>query len=167
MSSILEKGANGFLIVASIVVLGQYGYRMINRPDVQWKHAVDPGYRVRDSKELRFSSAPRTILVMTSHTCEYCVAIMPFYKSAVNAARGHGTRVIALTWENPDENRRFLASNGIAVDAVVSGRASGVQVKGVPSLMLVRRDGSVIDSWSGQPRDKSYAHVVLAAINEH
>jgi thiol-disulfide isomerase/thioredoxin len=144
MSSTVEKAANIFLIIASGVVVSQYAYRTIHGPEVQWKSAVDPGFRIENSVAFDLDTAPRTMLIFTSHTCEFCRASMPFYRKAVAAARKRGTRVVAVTWENPAENRKFLESNGITVDKVLPGAASGVRVTGIPSLMLLRRDGTVI-----------------------
>jgi peroxiredoxin len=163
--SILEKTANIFVIVACGVVVWQFGYRAIHGSATQWQHAVEPGYRIQDSAALDLNSAPRTMLILTSHTCQFCVASTPFYRKAADAARRRGIRVIAVTWEDPAENRKFLESNGITVDRVLSGAATGVRVKGVPSLILVRRDGVVIDSWAGQARGESSERMVLQVID--
>jgi peroxiredoxin len=90
---------------------------------------------------------------------------MPFYRKAASAARRRGIKVVAVTREDLAENRKFLESNGIAVDRVLSGAAAGVRVKGVPSLILVRRDGTVIDSWAGQPHGESSERKVLQLID--
>ena len=80
MSSTLEKAANIFLIIASGVVVSEYAYRTIHASEVQWKNAVDPGYRIGNPAAFDLDAAPRTMLIFTSHTCEFCRASMPFYR---------------------------------------------------------------------------------------
>jgi hypothetical protein len=164
MSSLLEKSANVFLIAASAVVLGQYCYRTLHKPSPQWQRALAPDERIQDSVALGLNSAPRTMLIVTAHNCPFCIASMPFYKRVADAARRRGTRALAVTFEDLAENQKFLESYGVKVEKVLSAAAVGVRVNGVPSLVLVRQDGVVIDSWVGQPENESLERMVLRMV---
>lgn len=163
MASLLEKSANALLIVACTVVVGEYGYRLIPKP-VQHYRLFSPGQHIQGTATLALSNAPRTLIIATSSTCQYCNASMPFYKRVADVARNTRTRIVAVTGEDAKVNRTFLASHGIGVETVLSQPESGVQIPVVPSLILVKGDGTVIDSWSGRPTDASYERLVIEAI---
>jgi hypothetical protein len=62
-------------------------------------------------------------------------------------------------------NRTFLEAHGITVDTVLTQSASGIQVPRLPTLILIRSDGKILNSWEGQPRD-SVQRSVLKALGE-
>jgi hypothetical protein len=55
---------------------------------------------------------------------------------------------------------------GISVDRALSQPESGVQVPQVPSLILVRRDGMVVDSWTGRA-DSAIEKSALKALGKN
>jgi len=165
MASLLEKSANIFLIVACTVVVGQFGYRLIHKPARQGA-VFSPGAQIRGTAALALNSAPRTLIMATSSTCSYCKASMPFYKQAADLARKTGTRIVAVSVETTLVNRAFLGSHGIAVDAVLLQSDSGVKVPHLPTLILVRGDGTIVNSWEGQPRDDATQRSVLKALGK-
>jgi len=75
---------------------------------------------------------------------------MLFYQKLVPVAKRVGTRVIAVTTEDPDVNATYLSSNGIDVDAVLATSEVGVLVQGTPTLILVGSDGVVKKRWLGR-----------------
>jgi hypothetical protein len=91
---------------------------------------------------------------------------MPFYKQAADLARRAGTRIVAVTAETPQVNHAFLESHGIAIDAILSQSDSGIQTSRIPTLILVQKDGTVVDSWIGQPRDTTVQRSVLKAVGK-
>jgi hypothetical protein len=88
---------------------------------------------------------------------------LPFYRKLAAAARRAGTRIVAVTPEPPPINRAFLETNGVPVDASLSAQQSGVVVAQTPLLILVRSDGSIIDSWVGALDSANEARVLRMA----
>jgi hypothetical protein len=75
---------------------------------------------------------------------------MAFYEELIQTAvQGAHTRVVAVTWENPNVNRAYLRNNSLSIDTVLSGRAVGIRDTATPTLILVDRDGVVIRTWVG------------------
>jgi len=91
---------------------------------------------------------------------------MPFYKQTADLARRAGARIVAVTAEPVQVNRAFLESHGIAVDAALSQSDSGIQVSHLPTLILVRSDGTVVNSWVGQIRDTAVQKSVLKSLGK-
>ncbi len=162
MASVIEKLANICLIIACTVVVGESVYRRL--------HTAGPGPAVFASGEhiqgtsaLALSNAPRTLIVSTTSTCPYCKASMPSYKEVTDLARKKGIRVVAVTGEAPAINQAYLASHGIATEKALSQPESGIQVPRVPSLILVRSNGTVIDAWTGMA-DNAFKQAALKAL---
>jgi thiol-disulfide isomerase/thioredoxin len=149
MASFFEKCANVLLMAACAVVVGEFAYRHVNRSNTI-PRLFNAGQLIKAKPSLNLPSASRTLIIATSSTCPYCLASMPVYRNVADAARRVGAQVVAVCGEAPDVNRAYLASNGISVDRALSQPDSGVQVPQVPSLILVGRDGTVVDSWTGQ-----------------
>jgi hypothetical protein len=61
---------------------------------------------------------------------------------------------VALTEENLFVNRDYLRKNGVIADGYGSIADSGVLARATPTLILVRRDGTVLNSWTGQLSEK-------------
>jgi hypothetical protein len=88
---------------------------------------------------------------------------MPFYKRAVHLARKSGTKIVAVCGEPPAVNRAYLASHGVLTETVLSQADSGIQFSAVPTMELIRRDGEVVGSWTGQA-DEAFEKSVTKAI---
>jgi len=105
MASLLEKCANCLLIVACTVIVGEYGYRLIHKPAVQTHGAYNSGQHLDGTPALALGSAPKTLIIVTSSTCQFCIASMPSYKEVAEEARKVGTRVVAICGEPPAVNQ--------------------------------------------------------------
>jgi hypothetical protein len=165
MSSLLEKSANIFLIVACTVVVGEYGYRHVHKSS-QKRGVFSSGEHIEGTASLALTSAPRTLIIAMSSNCPYCKASMPAYKQIADAARKVGTRVVAVSGEASEVNQAYLVSHGIVVERVLSQAESGVHVPQVPSLILVRGDGTVVDSWTGLA-DGAFERSAMKAVTNN
>jgi hypothetical protein len=144
----LERITNVVVIASCLFVVGDILYHRVDSPKAPPVYAA--GSRIKDVPALGLKNAERTIILATSSSCHFCVASLPFYRRLAIAAKHGGTRIVAVTPELPPANRAFLESNDVPIDASLSIPQSGVSVQQTPTLILVRRDGTVINSWLGQ-----------------
>jgi len=144
----LEKVANIVVIASCLFAVGSVLWR--NHDEKQPPGPYPAGSRIAAAPALGLKSAERTLILATSSACRFCVASLPFYRRLANAAKRGGTRIVGVAAEPASVNRAFLASHGAAPDASVSWRESGISVPQTPTLILVRRDGTVIGSWVGR-----------------
>jgi len=107
------------------------------------------GERIKDNKQLDFFSAPLTLLIVTRSSCVFCEASIPLLRRVTEAAKRAGTKTVGIAVEDSEVNRSYLSSRGIHVDAVADRQESGVRVMGTPDLVLVNRQGIVVNSWHG------------------
>jgi len=108
------------------------------------------GMSIVDTDQLGLAEVDHTVLLLEASTCHFCKLSMPFYRRLTATARSSGARVVAVTYENPDENRAYLSAQGVEVDADVSNVVNSLPIEGTPTLVLVGRDGKVINSWLGK-----------------
>jgi thioredoxin-related protein len=159
--TIIDKIANIALIIACAVVIGEYGYRQVHKPAKT--HALfNPGERIQAAASVA-SGSDRSLILAVSSTCHFCKESMQTYKQVTAAAHAAGARIVAISSEPTITNRAFLASNGVFVDSVLTTEESGFRVPTVPSMILMRKDGSVIDSWTGLA-DSSLQQAALRAL---
>jgi len=157
----LERATNVVVILSCLFMVGTVLYR--GEGPTKRPPAYPAGSRIQNSAGLGLKSAARTLILATSSSCRYCVASLPFYRKLAAAARRAGTRIVAVTPEPPPINRAFLETNGVPVDASLSAQQSGVVVAQTPLLILVRSDGSIIDSWVGALDSANEARVLRMA----
>ena len=152
----LERVSNIAVILTCLAVMAQVGMGIYHRGTADTnplpsRPVVYPtGAKISDTPGLEFTKAPKTLLLVTNSACHFCSASMPFYKRLTATAKANSTRVVAVTSEDTSTNRNYLQSNGVEFDGVVSATEEGVLVRATPALILVRRDGGVINSWVGQ-----------------
>ena len=124
----------------------------------EWNAAHPPvtpvdAYRVvttelRESGDIDFSAAARTLLLALQRPCRFCDDSVPFYRRL--AARAAGRSDVRIVVVAPPRNRRigdYLESRGFEPNAVVL--AERFPVRGTPSLLAVDAEGSLTHMWAG------------------
>jgi hypothetical protein len=157
----LERAANLAVLATCAAVLGTMGYRSLAPRNVK-PFAV--GQLVKNTPSLAFNAAPRTLVLITASTCHFCVESLPFYRRLVETAHKSGTRVVAVTTEPTDKNRTFLLENGISVEATLAEKDADIHILGTPTLIVVQRDGRVLNSSFGKLRTAVEEEKALRAV---
>jgi hypothetical protein len=88
---------------------------------------------------------------------------MPFYRRMADVAKHSGVRLLGASGEEPKANEAYLASNQVYADAIVSTDKNKIHASATPTLILVRNDGRVVNSWVGQ-LPEAQENEVLKAI---
>jgi len=165
----LDLIANAVIIAAGVLVAGNAGvawyHRLFPRPSTGSTSKLgpySPDQRIGDTAELSLAGVHRTLLLMTASTCHFCSDSMAFYRVLLPVARGKRIAVIGVTAEDPSRNEAFLRKNGVVVDRVISGGRNGLPAGGTPTLVLVRNDGSIVNSWRGKLNPEREEEVIQA-----
>ncbi len=154
--SFARSPVEAVLIVASLVAAIVFGYsvyqraQMSNQPPAQQSLDYPPGSQIQDSGHLALAGSSLTLVLMTSSSCHFCAESLPFYRRITPKAHSDGVRVVAITREDPDVNKNYLAASGVAVDDVLFADDDGIRVAATPTLLLLRSDGSIVNSWVGK-----------------
>jgi hypothetical protein len=113
---------------------------------------LQPGTKIDLHQALRTDRAKGSLVLALSTNCQYCTASMPFYKtlSGLDVVRDGRIHLSAVSLQPEDQMRSYLESNGVPVPPVVLFRDSGFVIRGTPTVILLDRSGTVVNSWAGQ-----------------
>lgn len=96
-----------------------------------------------------WSQAQKTLLIAVRPGCSYCTASAPFYRRLIEEAQGQA-RLLVVSGVTEDETKTYLRELDLPLDEVKQVPMEKVGVIGTPTLILVDRNGAVVDSWVGQ-----------------
>jgi hypothetical protein len=136
--------ADVVLIIAGMAVLASYAAPIIRsataKPPIDYK----VGDRVQQKGRLRLDGT--TFVLDTSSKCGYCTASMPLYAEMLR----RGARLVAVTAEDVEVNRSYLAQHKVLPEAVLPIAETGLRFLGTPSLLCLDRAGTVRGAWAGK-----------------
>jgi Redoxin len=103
-----------------------------------------------------WGKSSRTLLMVLSTNCRYCTESAPFYQRIAQEKAGHGdVSLVAVLPQSANEATEYLTNHGIVVDDIKQASSVDISVRGTPTLIIVDRAGSVVDSWVGKlPAEK-------------
>lgn len=101
--------------------------------------------------DVDWSKSSKTLVMVLSTSCRFCTDSIPFYqKLSKQKGTRSDIRLLVLLPQTAEESGRYLSEHGISVDEVRRAQPSEVYAKGTPTLIVVDREGKVIDSWVGK-----------------
>lgn len=93
----------------------------------------------------------RTLLLTLSQGCHFCTASAPFYQRiAQQLSEQKNVGLVALLPQPVEAAKTYLSGLGVNVPEVRQVPLDSLGVAGTPTLILVNKEGVVIDSWRGQ-----------------
>ena len=150
----LEMFANIAIIAVAITLIGTIGYNYFGS-----KKTTPDGIKVGEKVSLadtNWTAKDQTLVLVLQKNCHFCQESMNFYKTLTQTAQSKGNiQTVAVFPTSADESAQYLAQQGVKVDAVKQAGLADVNVRGTPTVLLVDREGKVIDSWIGKlPAEK-------------
>jgi peroxiredoxin len=95
-----------------------------------------------------YAGAPHTLILFARASCAACEKAQPFLKEIVGHMRGHGTSLMAHPPAPPADDKKFADSLGLTDDAVMV-TTPGLRVRATPTIVLVDRQGRIVNAWEG------------------
>lgn len=128
---------------------------------------VAKGERFDQLKNVVPAGSDRALVVAVSPQCHFCNESLPFYKQLVDQRNQKGSAVkfvAAVPTEQlkAEESQKF-ATAGVQVDNMVNIDFASIKVPGTPTLMLVDKQGKVLDVWVGK-LDEGHQKEVLERL---
>jgi len=137
-----------------------YNVRHVFAPNPKPPLPYERGSRIGDTSDLLLQRQQRTVIIITSSRCPFCEASVPFYHRLTAVARRSKVRVVALTAEDLAVHSAFLSSEGVSVDAVGSLKTNNIWVPATPTLIVVRKDGVVLNCSVGKLDERAEEQVM-------
>jgi len=124
--------------------------------------AYAAGQRV-DVPAAWYDSSPKTLIIFGRSSCVACEKAQPFLKGLVTRLNGRAAAVFAHPHGDDAADTTFAKSLGITNDRIVV-TGSGLRVNATPTILLVNKNGTVLEAWEGAgPPEKQSS--ILRAID--
>jgi thioredoxin-related protein len=127
------------------------------------KRTIQPGTKI-SLPGIDWSKSDRTLLLALSTGCHFCSESAPFYQN-LEQQKLNDVRLLALFPQPVEDGRIYLNKLGVSVSEIVQSPLASVGVSGTPTLLLIDKQGTVINSWIGKLPDDEQEKVI-AQIRE-
>jgi hypothetical protein len=113
-----------------------------------------------------YSGAKKTVLVVFTSNCKYCIQGASFYQRLVTTRneRARDVRIIAVALAGDTNAAKFPEMQGWSPDRLVVAKKGQLKLLGVPSLMVVDSQGKVTATWLGELSEAEKQDVVDASF---
>lgn len=155
------------LVVCAVLVIRTTREKEFERVGLTALAPVFPsGCTIAAPDDVIYSAREFTVLVGLSSTCRYCQESMPFLRELDAEAwqrLGPRVRIVALGAEPVETLRTYLDNSGLShfeARSVASDTPLSAVARRTPSIVVVDRHGSVVDTWPGLLTDQRLNEVL-------
>jgi hypothetical protein len=114
---------------------------------------LPPGAQLPPPEGVSYSAASLTVALVVQSQCPYCAASMPFYKRLGDLRKTLPFQLVVASAESTTTTTLYLKQRGLTADVVATLKPGQIDTSGTPTLVLIDKEGVVIDSWLGQLSD--------------
>lgn len=151
---------SGFLVKSYLLPASQ-------KPSAVESEEVKIGTRIT-LPNVDWSKSNRNLVLVLSASCHFCSESTPFYQKLAQTKTGRGdVRMIAVLPQKVEEAQAYLNEHNLSVDEVRQANPNTIDVRGTPTLVLVDRNGTVVDSWKGKLPPEKETEVATRLFGEN
>jgi thiol-disulfide isomerase/thioredoxin len=178
-NTVLAAAANIALILACVAVCADQAVDLYSRlhepitppaPIASTARAGRPmpfhaGTKAPEVSGVDYARSDRTLVLFLSTKCKFCKMSAPFYTELARKLRGNGRRrVVAVFPQASAAVDEFKSAQSLACETIPDVQFSEFGVSGTPTMLLVSRDGTVIQAWAGAPDERTKKAIVSAIV---
>jgi hypothetical protein len=150
----LERATNIAVILVAAVVLGTFGWNYFNgrRIGSQLKPGLRKEAILPSLPGLNYGDSSGTLLIAMNTDCDFCKASVPFYNQLADVQRNDATgiRAVAVFPNSSDQVHQFVGQHMLRLQTIAHTNLDDLKVSGTPTLILVDRQGRIVDFWLGK-----------------
>ena len=150
----IQTISNVAIIIAALLLSGflvkSYLLPASQKPSAVESEEIKVGTRIA-LPNVDWSKSDKNLVLALSTSCHFCSESAPFYQKLAQLKAGRGdVRLIAALPQTVTEAQAYLSEHNLLVDEVRQTSLDTIDVRGTPTLVLVDRNGTVVDSWKGK-----------------
>ena len=153
----LAVGTSIVLLVVFAATLGTLAWPRLTGALGVKPAPPEPAYRAGatiDTPVEWYQGASHTLLLFARASCTACRAAQPFFKRLFDDVGATARVVLVTSAGEADEDARYARELGLD-SHVIRTAVPGLSVRVTPTLVLVDRQGTIIQAWEGVgPADK-------------
>jgi thioredoxin-related protein len=163
MKAKIETVANVIVILLAVVVGSVFLKDRFSAPGPQGNE-VKAGDRLPHLDGWDWAAHDRTLLLVLRKGCHFCEDSAPFYQRLLAEQKGDGssTAIVAAFPDNGDAVKEVVQSERLGVQALAGVPLERLKVSGTPTLLLVGRNGKVLNAWMGMLSPRQELEVIGA-----
>jgi thiol-disulfide isomerase/thioredoxin len=101
--------------------------------------------------DVDWSKNGQTLVLALSKNCRFCSESAPFYQKLVKEeAESRSLRLVAVFPHDVNQGKNYLDELGVSVSEIKQAPFNSIRIRGTPTLLLVNKDGVVVDVWVGK-----------------
>jgi hypothetical protein len=108
-----------------------------------------------------YSESDKTLLIFARASCVACQKAQPFLKKLVGRLNGRAVAVMAHPAGADADDLAFAQALGITENHLVIVKP-GLKVRSTPTIVVVNRNGTVLEAWEGAGPPEKQASIVKA-----
>lgn len=157
-TNIAVLGVSSLVFVTLLWVYFHKAPRLESQPGLRKGETVD---RTR-LHNYDFGKSARTLLIVMNTECSFCTESIPFYNDIAESCQNpnNQTQATAVFPNSSDEVRRYVEKQKLREDALESVDLNTLQVSATPTLILIDRNGVVLNFWIGKLSEQDQQEVM-------
>lgn len=163
----LETATNLAVLVAALLVAAYFvGLFIARAKRPEPTPEAGPGIRLALPEAFDFAAHDRTLILAIQEDCSYCEASIPFYVEITDRLGGGCSElgVVAALPNPPASADAFLDKAGLQIPRLANTSLASLGITGTPTVLLVDREGTVLDVWVGELSEDGQEDI-LAAVD--
>ncbi|HTK28924.1 MAG TPA: hypothetical protein VL309_05205 [Vicinamibacterales bacterium] len=150
--SALEVAANAAILLSAVLFCGiLINAAVTERNAREEARPYHRGDRMESIRGLNLDRSATSLLLVLRSSCRFCNESLPFYHRLLDSARNAGVASVALMFDTQNVAGLYVQKNELQVREVVAIQGNQLRrVSGTPTLILIDRTGTVINSWIGK-----------------
>ena len=117
--------------------------------------------------DVDWGKTDQTLVLALSAECRFCTESAPFYQHLIREKAGSKSfELIAVLPQPESRGREYLKNLGVDIEQVKQAEPRTFGVQGTPTLLLVNKNGEVIDVCFGFGKFTGIAHTI-AEVHVH
>lgn len=159
----------GIIVVAillGVVFVSRYLLPAFMKPVAVESQPIKPGMKL-SLTGVDWNKSDKTLLMVLSTNCRFCTESAPFYQRLAQQKVGReDVRLIAILPQSVSEAQQYLGNYGISVDEIRQPVPGAAYAQATPTLIMVDKIGSVVESWIGKLPPEKEAEVLRRFLGE-
>ena len=163
MKAKVEVAANVLVILLAVVIGSVFLKDRFATPS-SGPNEVKAGDRLIGLDGWDWGAHDRTLLLVLRKGCHFCEDSAPFYQRLVAKQQqdGSNTAIVAAFPDAADTAKEVVQSERLGVQVLAGVPLKRLKVSGTPTLLLVDRNGTVLNAWIGMLSPRQELEVMRA-----
>lgn len=148
IKSKIELAANIAILIVSFIFIAVLIQKFYFPANVN-PYELEVGSQVK-LPEINWNGNQKTLILAMKKGCSYCAKSAGFYKKLIPIAKEKNVKIIAVLPGTNQENKAYLDELGLPDLEFKQAELNLINVEATPTLVLVDKEGKVMESWVGQ-----------------